>query len=379
MPNSLKKHDVYVQKDGLAKHDFCVLVNGKLVKHDVHVVSKESVEPIAYSYNGTVLPPLPNWDKTAYPYVYMQTTGSTETPYMLFVYSRPFDTYKTSNERIYVSGTFSVARIWYNYNGDGEWGGYKEHIDHNDSSLFSSMNLASLVWSNTDVPAKDGTIYLSASEPIPVELVGYSYNGTVRPALPNWDKETYPYAHIRGRELFFSSTPITYDTGTWKYTCSTPYLLANFTYSTDATDDISWSEPKETETQSTNGYNPVQWSNHNILDENGNVYIEASAPVPISLPFTLFDGEVSTKKPDYSDHSYTTIHILYAYKIGDTLRVTFNGEVKEYTYTRQEDSFVESEGFGLWFPQYMGTYWYLEITTKTAGTHTLKIELVGVK
>ena len=73
MPNSLKKHDVYVQKDGLAKHDFCVLVNGKLVKHDVHVVSKESVEPIAYSYNGTVWPALPEWDKTTYPYAILYT------------------------------------------------------------------------------------------------------------------------------------------------------------------------------------------------------------------------------------------------------------------------------------------------------------------
>jgi hypothetical protein len=42
-----------------------------------------------------------------------------------------------------------------------------------------------------------GETALSASEPIPVELVGYSYNGTVLPELPEWDKETYPYAWIR--------------------------------------------------------------------------------------------------------------------------------------------------------------------------------------
>lgn len=203
----------------------------------------------------------------------------------------------------------------------------------------------------------------------------YSYNGTILPALPEWDKAAYPYAQIRGRVLYLSSSPITYNTGTWQYAYSTPYLLANFTYSGDV---ICWGELTENETQPT-GYHSTLWSNHNILDENGNVDSEASAPVPISLPFTLFDGDVTTKKPDYSDYSYTNIAILYAYKIGDTLRVTFNGEAKEYTYTRQEDSFVESEGFGLWLPSYMGSIWSVEVTTKTAGTHSLKIELIGVK
>lgn len=214
-------------------------------------------------------------------------------------------------------------------------------------------------------------------KPVPVqdEPTMYSYNGTILPPLPEWDKTAYPYAQIRSRVLYLSSSPITYNTSTWKYTYSTPYLLANFTYSADV---ICWGEVTENETQPTT-YMSTDWSNHNILDENGNVHFEASVPVPISLPFTLFDGEVKTKKPDYSDYSYTNITIMYAYKIGDTLRVTFNGDVKEYTYTRQEDSFVESEGFGLWLPQPMGSNWNVEVTTKTAGTHSLKIELIGVK
>ena len=218
----------------------------------------------------------------------------------------------------------------------------------------------------------ENAVYLSASEPII-----YYYNGTVLPKLPEWDKTAYPYAQIRKRKLYLSSSPITYNTSTWKYAYSAPYLLANFTYSADV---MCWGEVTENETQPT-GYEDTLWSNHNILDENGNVHFEASVPVPISLPFTLFDGEITTTKPDYSEYSYgRTYELLYGYKSGDTLRITFDGETKEYSGATLQTNISNGGDFGIHALQPWSIWkWYAEIETKTAGTHTLKIELIGVK
>ena len=346
------------------------------------------------TYNGVELPPLPEWDKTAYPYaVICEYRGFMLFGYHLVVSTAPL--YSTDTKVWQLSGNYGCLSMKSTCYTDNEydysytWVADSTILTEVWQSPYNSIEKGALyfgkpIWSNYDVELCDGNLKpmgetaLSATDPVTtytnadVTINGVGYVGAVLPKLPEWDKTAYPYAQIRGRKLYLSSSPITYNTSTWKYTYSTPCLLANFTYSADA---ICWGELTENETQPT-GYDSTYWSNHNILDENGNADIEASVPVPISLPFTLFDGEVSTRKPDYSDYSYSNIHILYAYKIGDTLRVTFNGEVKEYTYTRQEDSFVESEGFGLWLPQYMGTYWYLDITTKTAGTHSLKIELI---
>lgn len=97
-------------------------------------------------------------------------------------------------------------------------------------------SLLPIVWSNADIVAHtdlkgttDGAIYLAASDPVPVggsvpapsidptamllgwligkriagqrgneqkEPVAYLYNGVRLPALPEWDKEAYPYAYI---------------------------------------------------------------------------------------------------------------------------------------------------------------------------------------
>jgi hypothetical protein len=230
-----------------------------------------------------------------------------------------------------------------------------------------------------------GRMIFNLMKPVPVADVEpdeptatmYSYNGIVLPALPKWDKTAYPYAQIRKRKLYLSSSPITYNTSTWKYAYSAPYLLANFTYSADV---ICWGEVTENETQPT-GYEDTLWSNHNILDENGNVHFEASVPVPISLPFTLFDGEITTTKPDYSEYSYgRTYELLYGYKSGDTLRITFDGETKEYSGATLQTNISNGGDFGIHALQPWSIWkWYAEIETKTAGTHTLKIELIGVK
>ena len=372
--------------------------------------AKADETPTAYigdvGYVGAVLPPLPVWDKEQYPYAvickYLDVFGSV-IGYDIVVSNRPLFMTKDESPNLWQpSGTNSSitmsAKLYLDRTVDdtppGEWG--KWGVPY-DSYGPGARWWDEPIWADYDVELCDGFLKpmgetaLSASEPIPFELFVYSYNGTVLPALPEWDKTAYPYAQIRGRKLYLSSSLITYDTGTWKYTYSSPYLLANFTYSADA---ICWGELTENETQPT-GYDSSLWSNRNIFDENGNVYIEASAPVPISLPLTIFDGEVTLKQADYMDNASGTIFgVLYGYKVGDTLRITLNGNSAIYRATKVSTfngvivgnnglNGNDTEGVDdggdilLTYPQQHGSSgWSSYIYIRTPGTHYVKIELI---
>lgn len=160
MPNSLKKHDVYVPKDGLAKHDFCVLVNGKLVKHDVHVVSKESGEPIAYSYNGVVLPSLPDAVQN-YPSAVM-FRDTHENYYVALSNGVPTLTGNALN----MNGSGS----YYTPLSSGKWICIEDHTNKEnygfDGSYFSRITI---FWTNCDIfDTTTNTLFLKASEPIPI-------------------------------------------------------------------------------------------------------------------------------------------------------------------------------------------------------------------
>lgn len=125
-------------------------------------------QPTAYSYNGVVLPKLPEWDKTVYPYaiIYTDTQSNKE---CLFVAKVPSILYDNSGNGNY---TFSAA------NG---WGGSNPIKFENDGTnwvdgfLFPQHIYASTyIWSNYDIkdpkgfagPA--GSVYRYGSDPIPV-------------------------------------------------------------------------------------------------------------------------------------------------------------------------------------------------------------------
>ena len=130
----------------------------------------------------------------------------------------------TCNRTGFVVGSLNNVFI---LNSSGEW---------EKTSNLDSMNGAKPVWSNFDIYYADdaeevgGTLYLAASEPVPVlEIqipkgvdrysyvvgfnlalagmaypysaptpVAYLYNGIRLPALPEWDRGVYPYAYIVG-------------------------------------------------------------------------------------------------------------------------------------------------------------------------------------
>jgi hypothetical protein len=107
-----------------------------------------------YLYNGVKLPDINTvWtDKETYPYV-------------CITYTRMYDAYhfRRSTSPIYFNGTgfvFSAHR--YSYASGETW---KGDINPNDDLLDDTSDM---IWTNADILNEDGTVFLAASDPIPV-------------------------------------------------------------------------------------------------------------------------------------------------------------------------------------------------------------------
>lgn len=119
-----------------------------------------------------------------------------------------------------------------------------------------------------------------AGKPLPFAKktpIAYSYNGTVLPGLPEWDRESYPYAGI-----FLMG-----DGSTYRLYCSASpmYGGASINYIRQPAiyyicDGNSWGEPTE---QTTTVQSPAIWANHDVTYTEGgdSVYLSASDPIPI--------------------------------------------------------------------------------------------------
>lgn len=125
-------------------------------------------QPIAYLYNGVQLPPLPEWDKERYPYAWMTITGE-----VLYVVDKPHMRCTGDNGKDYFyingnseSGEF-VNYAVYKLSADGTNFVYSSKGDNVDGRWLG-MSYPPL-WTNYDViDVDDGSVYLSASEPIPI-------------------------------------------------------------------------------------------------------------------------------------------------------------------------------------------------------------------
>lgn len=130
--------------------------------------------PTSYSYNGVVLPKLPEWDREKYPYAVIGSTYKT-----IWVSGVPagtryvFVVFKSTRYKSASGGGFffTVPAIeWVYYN--NEWVKCKEFTEDNstesdDGTYFSSI-MYGPDWADHDVYNSDGTLYLAASEPTPV-------------------------------------------------------------------------------------------------------------------------------------------------------------------------------------------------------------------
>ena len=127
-------------------------------------------EPIAYLYNGVLLPPLPERDMEEYKYVFMHIYNgthyyeldvvATKTP-NAFVYHHSERTFCIGwgQPHIRTSGntflTFERKFEWKEWN----WNSTIDNRVIGDNDI---------IWSNYDICYEDGSVYVKASEPIPV-------------------------------------------------------------------------------------------------------------------------------------------------------------------------------------------------------------------
>lgn len=120
----------------------------------------------------------------------------------------------------------------------------------------------------------------------PIVASMYSYNGTVLPALPEWDKETYPYAVIWQAQIFHlvetlivSAEPPTVDGSSVHF--GDCLLFSQSVY--DEWED-SEEETDLTYTIDTTRNSAPIWCNSDLKNTDGTVYLSASEPVPVYEP-----------------------------------------------------------------------------------------------
>ena len=233
------------------------------------------------------------------------------------------------------------------------------------------------------------------------------YNGIIVPALLEWDKTSYPYVYIHrdNGKAYATSAPLSVVVVTGFFTSATATLDAPFLCSTFKMDENNreyWTE-WETVTESTEtkmyGSYESGWSNHDILDADGNVFFSASDPVLVNSPIVVYDGEAVTEqfytggKP--LGFPADTLTVADRLAIGDKVRITLDGVSAEYevkkapTSTQSlignaglngNDTEAEDDG-GDWLIAavpfeglgYRRIYFY----TRTEGAYQLKIELLA--
>ena len=127
-----------------------------------------------YLYNGIRLPQLPEWDKTVYPYAYISYSPPyyhflrcSQTPAYYNTNSTPvFSIWNPSIDCAFNDGAFGIYDTdwgeWMTHNNAGGFGLGAENPDEDDTTL---------IWCNHDVTYPDGTVFMKASEPVPVEPI----------------------------------------------------------------------------------------------------------------------------------------------------------------------------------------------------------------
>lgn len=130
-----------------------------------------------YLYNGVELPELPEWDKTAYPYVVIRfatSPGVFDDCYIIEAYpGKPITVENTilgaTVEYIKLETASSCLTVG-SIDVDGDAWEVSQIVFEGEGKY----GLKSIVWSNFDINHVDGTLYLAASEPVPVPVYDHT-------------------------------------------------------------------------------------------------------------------------------------------------------------------------------------------------------------
>lgn len=114
-------------------------------------------EPVAYLYNGVRLPKLPEWDREMYPFAALNFIYSGENLLGAFLYCLPSVEYDVANgnRTIKLGGSLE----WRISSSDLQWSA----VDASSEVLITALD-----WADFDILNVDGSVYLAASNPIPV-------------------------------------------------------------------------------------------------------------------------------------------------------------------------------------------------------------------
>lgn len=119
-----------------------------------------------YLYNGVELPALPEWDKTVYPYACISYTITHSRFYRIFIGTGPI--YRSDTDGSYDFGL--LLQKSYALNSDSTaWAETSITVgEHWIANINNEWNGKFPVWTNADIIKSDGSVYLAASDPIPV-------------------------------------------------------------------------------------------------------------------------------------------------------------------------------------------------------------------
>jgi hypothetical protein len=129
--------------------------------------------PVAYLYNGVRLPKLPEWDKEKYPYAIIALVGTSGFGGSIYSLRMPEDnsvvTYGDANTQAInanKSSLFSNVMGVTDENASSKsWADVKQY---SMGDIDNYIDLDTIIWTNFDIYKTDGTLYLAASDPIPV-------------------------------------------------------------------------------------------------------------------------------------------------------------------------------------------------------------------
>lgn len=110
-----------------------------------------------YLYNGVELPELPKWDKKQYPYALIDNPS-----HILIIGESVKYTNTSSGYTVYFSGDCLNYML--------DEAGDKWIIRPGDGTVLGNA-IKNIIWSNTDILNEDGSVYLSASEPVPTYVI----------------------------------------------------------------------------------------------------------------------------------------------------------------------------------------------------------------
>ena len=295
-----------------------------------------------YLFSGKyVLPELPTWDKSVFPYAYISRAGNNDDGSYNYAYLVYFD--KPAVIENNGAGTEDLPLYWLKST-DGTNLSYciwvvalSEASAEEESSLYPGINTKTWllsnadyalyttasanqgpIWANPDVVDTEGVVFLEASEPVEYDEGNsgkkYYFNEYLLSELPNWDKEKFPYAVIFIDDFDENGDPQiayltvfdniegrvgTYDNGlTDAYAIKRGsidfnviqwYLALNETYAEEEADIFpgintsTWASEDDTIAgASTNVFSigeGIIWSNTQILNEDEAVVMEPSDPV----------------------------------------------------------------------------------------------------